>query len=83
MREVEGKQKQLAAVDDQELVVVTHQVVGGTRHRDAGLQEAHLQFSQISFTAAIGVGDERMHKDASRGGVGQRLFDLGCDRSGR
>ncbi len=73
---VKGQQKQLAAVDDQKLVVVARQVVGGARHGDAGFQQPHFQLPQISFAPAIGVGDQGMHEHAAGGGVGQGLFDL-------
>ena len=74
---LKDKQKQFSPVDDQKLVVVTNQVVRGARHRNAGCEEAHLQFPQIPLTAAIGVRDQRVDKHPSRGGVGQSLFDFG------
>ena len=71
--EVEPVQVQHAAVDDHHLAVIAHQIVGGARHRDAAVEQLHFELAQALLAAAIGVGDQGPHADASRHRGSQRV----------
>ncbi len=45
--------------------MVSREVVVRARHRDAGRQQLELECPETLLTAAIDVGDERMHLDAA------------------
>ena len=53
--QIEGQQIQFAAVDDHQLAVVSHQIVGRARHRDSGRKEPHLQVSEVLFAGPVRV----------------------------
>ena len=63
LREIEAEEVQ-GVVRNHVLRVIAQQVVGGSRHRDAGREQPLFELAQSALAAAIGVGDERA--DASR-----------------
>src|SRR6187551_3074780 len=62
MGEVEGQDEEQAPVDDQQLVVIAREVVGGPRHLHARLEQTHLELAEALLAAVVGVGDERGHR---------------------
>jgi hypothetical protein len=74
--EVEGEDVEDPAIHDEQLVVVADEVVGRPRHRDAGVQQAHLEFAQALFAAMVGIGDERRDRHAALGRRLQCRLDL-------
>ena len=59
--EVEREDEEPAPVDDHDLAVVAHEVVGGARHGGADLQEALLQLAQGLLAARARVRDQGAH----------------------
>ena len=74
--EVICQQIKFLTIHQHHLAVIADQVVRGTGHRDSFFQEPHFQLAQVLLSTAIGKRDQRMDKDASLGGVFQRVLDL-------
>ena len=77
VREVEGQRIKSAAIDNQQLVVITHQIGGRAGNSNTSGQQSHLQLPQAFLATAIGVGNQRRHEDASSDGRFQTCFQLG------
>src|SRR5262249_14522253 len=71
---IEPQQVELAAVDDHHLAVVTDQIVSRTGYGYALGKEAHLELAQAIFAGAVGVGDERCHRNPTAYGRAQRTL---------
>jgi len=68
--------EQHALVDDDHLVVIPHEVVGGARDGEAQLEQTQLELAQRLLTGPIGLRDQGVHGDPARHCVAQRLLDL-------
>ena len=76
--EVEGQDVEQPTVDNHQLVVIAHQIVGGPRNGDAHCQQAHLKLAQVYLAAPIGVGNQGMHRNAATHRSLQRRLNLGA-----
>src|SRR5262249_49669933 len=76
--EVEAVDVEDLAVDDDHLAVITHEVVGGGRHRPSGLEQLHLELAKTFGAATILMGGERADAHPARHGSLERAADLGA-----
>ena len=63
-------------VDDHHLAVVARADRQRSGHRDAGLEQPHLELAQILLSAAIGMGDQRADDNTSGNRSLERLLEL-------
>ena len=50
-----------ATVDDQQFVVIAHEIVGGPRNSNARFQQAHLELAEAFLAAVVSIGNQRGH----------------------
>ena len=65
------------AVDDEELRVVAHEIVGGTRDGDAGPQEVRLELAQPARALAVRVGNQGAYGHTACDGVCESPPEIG------
>jgi len=77
MCEVEGQGIEDAAVDDYQLVVIAHEIVGGPRNSNPRGQKAHFKLAEAFLTAPVRICNQRGYRDAAANRSLQSRFQLG------